>query len=129
MTGRARNHQLVVRHWGSVAIIALAGCASAPPPQAELDAAESAIAQARSLRAADFSPIEFAAAEEKRAQARAAFAARKYDDARRLAEQSLVDSELAVAKSQAARIRAEVQKKSAQNERLRADLLGGGGAS
>ncbi|GIX34771.1 MAG: hypothetical protein KatS3mg126_0550 [Lysobacteraceae bacterium] len=118
MTGRAGL-------WCALLVgAALAGCASTPPPTAELAAAEAALHAATQAGAADFAPVELGFARDKLAQAQAAAAAREHARARAVAEQALVDAQLALAKSQAARARAELQARSEENAALRRELLG-----
>ncbi|MBD8524917.1 DUF4398 domain-containing protein [Pseudomarimonas arenosa] len=102
----------------------LVGCASTPPPTSELNAAQSAVAQARAARAADHAPVEFGFAEEKLQTAKQALDQRQNDRARSAAEQAQVDAELALAKSKAADARARVKEKTEANARLRRELLG-----
>ena len=113
------------RAGGAVAFaLVLAGCASTPPPTAELAAAESAVAEAAGGSAGDFAPVELGFARDKLAAAQAAVEAREYERARSAAAQAQADAELALAKSRAAQARAEVQRRSEENAALRRDLLG-----
>lgn len=105
-------------------VLLLSACASTPPPNTELAAAESALAEARAAGAADFAPVEFGFAQSKLDSARSAIEARKYADAQSAARQAEVDAELALAKSQAAKLRREVAERSDANARLRRELLG-----
>ena len=96
----------------AAAVLALA-CESTPPPPDEIADAEEAIAQARTRNAATHAPAALRKAEEKLAEARSA--AREDDDedenrrkARRLAEEAKVDAQLALALSQRAQTRREV---------------------
>ncbi len=95
-------------------LLTLAACASVPPPPtAALQAAELAITSAEQARVADYAAPELGAAREKLTAARAAVQAEKMDLARRLAEQSRVDAELAMARSEAAKaavVNAEMKK-------------------
>lgn len=100
------------------------GCASAPPPSRELDAAAAMLAEAKAAKAADFAPVEFGFAGDKLKAAQAAAADRQNDRARMAAGQALVDAELALAKSRAAQVRAELQQKTEANAQLRRELLG-----
>lgn len=104
----------------------LAACATVPPPMNELAAADAAIGAAREARAAEFAPVEFGFAEDKRRAAAAALDARDHGRARQLALQAEADAELAVAKSRAAIGRNAVQQKTRENTELRRELLGGG---
>jgi hypothetical protein len=106
--------------------LALAGCASAPPPLADLEDAESALSRARAAGAAASAPVELRFAQDKLAGAREASDDRDYRRAAILARQSLVDAELAAAKARAARAREAARAKAEDNERLRLQLLDGG---
>ena len=109
--------------------LALAGCASTPPPTGLLDAAERAIADAREARADDFAPVELGFAEEKLAAARLSMGEREYELARAQAGEAELDATLARARSRAAAARAAVRQQSDENTRLRRELLGGGGGA
>jgi hypothetical protein len=104
----------------------LTACASTPPPLAELDAADAALLQARNLQAEALAPVELGFAVSKRAEADAAVEQRDYRRAQALANQAAADAALASAKSRAAAARADVQRKTSENARLRAELLGEG---
>ena len=83
-------------------VLLLAACAAAPqPPTAELQAAEQAIESAEQARVADYASPELTAARDKLTAANSAVQIKEMDMGRRLAEQSLVDAELALAVSQA----------------------------
>ena len=103
------------------------GCASTPPPTAELDAADAALARARDLQAQSLAPVELGFAEKKRAAASVALEDRDNKLARTLAAQAEADAALAAAKSRAAAARAEVQRKTSENAALRSELLNEGG--
>jgi hypothetical protein len=106
-------------------MLMLAACATAPPPMTELAAADAAIGIAREARAAEFAPVEFGFAEDKRRAAEAALDGRDHAAARQLALQAEADAALAAAKSRAAIGRNAVQQKSRENSQLRRELLGG----
>jgi hypothetical protein len=108
-------------------LMIVAGCAQPRIPMAEIDEAARAVAAARAADAGDHAPMELRFAEERLAAARTAADDRDGARAGMLAEQALVNAELAVAKARAARIRAEVQARSEQNAQLRRRLLGEGG--
>jgi hypothetical protein len=80
---------------GALALGALAGCAQAPVPQEALSAAELAIARAQVAGAEHHAPVELARAEDKLQAAHAALEAKANARAHTLAEQALVDAELA----------------------------------
>ena len=93
----------VTARLGVVAVLAaLAGCAQAPVPHEALTTADLAVVRARRAGAADHASVELARAEAKLEQARAAVRAKAHERARTLAEQALVDAELAEVKAQAA---------------------------
>ena len=83
------------------AALALAACASTPPPKEQLAVANSAVDQAAS-NAAD-APVELAAARDKLTRANAAMAAKDFVAARQLADQAAADAALAQAKARSAR--------------------------
>ena len=74
---------------------ALAACATAQPPLAELSAARSAIAQAQSL-ASRYAAAELRDAEAKLARAEVANREGRWTEARRLAEEAEVDANFAL---------------------------------
>lgn len=110
----------------AVVILGLAGCASTPPPRGLLDGAERAISDAREAQAEDHSAVELGRAQERLAAARSAMAERDYDQAAVYATQAEVDARLAEVRSRSATGRAEIQRRSEENARLRRDLLGEG---
>ena len=88
------------------ALIALAGCATTPPPTASLQAAERAIASAEQARVTDFAANELGEARDKLNAARDAVRQEDMGRAYRLAEQSRAAAELASARAALARARA-----------------------
>lgn len=95
---------------GAIAIpagLALAACASTPPPPtASLDAARQAIASAERSDAAQHAPAELNQARTRIAAAQAEVTAEKMVAAERLADQSRADAELASARAGAVKARA-----------------------
>lgn len=92
---------------GSVAMfLVLAACAAAPvPPTNELLAARAAIDSAEQARVADYASPELGEARDKLAAANAAVQLEEMTTAKRLAEQSKADAQLALAKAQATKAR------------------------
>jgi hypothetical protein len=87
---------------GAALALAITACASAPlPPTRELQAAQTAIDSAEQARVADYASVELGQARDKLAAAKAAVQQTDMDKARRLAEQSQVDAQLALARAQA----------------------------
>ncbi len=99
------------------------GCVSTPPSLHFIDDAASSIERARTNEGDSYAPVEMGFARDQLNKARNAVAARKYLDAANWAAQAEVDSELAMAKARAAKARAAVQAKAAENSRMRAELL------
>lgn len=89
------------------AALALAACASTPPPPtANLDAARQAISSAERSDAAQHAPAELNQARTKIAAAQAEVTAERMVAAEWLADQSRADAELASARAGAAKARA-----------------------
>jgi hypothetical protein len=88
-------------------LLALSGCASPPPaPTQQLQAAEAAISVAEKARVADYASPELGEARDKLAAAQTAAQQEKMVEAKRLAEQSRVDAELATARAEVAKAKA-----------------------
>ncbi|MGM9486835.1 DUF4398 domain-containing protein [Ideonella sp. YS5] len=85
--------------------IALAGCASTPPPTVQMTVATASVEAAHAAGAQALAPTELRVASEKLATARKALADKDYDAARRLSEQADTDAQFALAKTQAIRAR------------------------
>lgn len=99
-----------------------AGCASLPPPTAELDAARQAVMRAESADADQYAPDALAGARDALQRAQAAMARGRDDDARDAALAAAADADLARVRSDAARTRAEYLQKQAEVAELRARL-------
>lgn len=94
------------------AVLWMSGCAGKPPTDT-LSQAELAVQEADSKTASQYAPLELRTAREQLEQAKRALAEEEYDEARRLAEQALVNAQLAEARSAAEKARqaaAEIQK-------------------
>ncbi|OOG51125.1 DUF4398 domain-containing protein [Rhodanobacter sp. C01] len=100
--------------------LALAGCATVPPPDDSMNMAQTQLQAARDAGAADYAPVDLGFAQDKFQQAQTAMAERKYVDAASLAEESRADAELARSKARLAATRAQIQSKIQENSRLRA---------
>lgn len=88
--------------FAAAGLIVLTACAAEPlPPDQELQAAALAITNAEQARVADYASPELGEAREKLAAANAASQQKNMVDAKRLAEQSRLDAELATAKAEA----------------------------
>ena len=100
-------------------MLALAGCATVPPPDNSMNQAQAQLQAARDADAADYAPVDLGFAQDKFQQAQMAMASRKYADAAALSEESRADAELAQAKARLAAARAQIQSKVQENTRLR----------
>ena len=92
----------VLRYLAMVSVLSvLISCASTePPPTKEINSAEQAIEDAEQARVSEHALSELQEARVKLRAARDAVAAEKYETAKRLALQSSIYAELAVAKSE-----------------------------
>src|SRR5688572_26799532 len=84
---------------GAGMVVGLAACASGPAPEAELAAAEVAVEDAEEANAAAQAPGPDELARDKLERAREAMDDGENLEARRLAEQALVDAQLAEAEA------------------------------
>jgi len=87
---------------GAMALVAAMlqlGCASFPPPTAQLAVATAAVDTAARAGAAELAPADMAIARDKLARANASMVERKYERALMLAEAAQVDARLAEAKA------------------------------
>ncbi len=92
--------------------LGMAGCAG-KPPLTTLSQAELAVEEAGKRTAAQYAPLELQTAREQLDKAKRAMNDKEYDAARRLADQALVNAQLAEAKAGAEKARqaaAELQK-------------------
>ncbi len=102
MTHTIKTGRLIVT--AAAGLLMLGACASVPqPPTADLQAAELAIANAERARVADYASVELSEARDKLRAAHSAVEQENMVLARRLAEQSRVDAELASARAETAR--------------------------
>ena len=108
-----------VRSLPLVVLLALGGCASVPPPDAVMSAAQTQLQAARDADAADYAPVDLGFAQNKFQQAQSAMTSRKYAEAADLATEAQADAELATAKARLGTIRARIQAKTDENARLR----------
>jgi hypothetical protein len=93
-------------------VLGMVGCAG-KPPLANLSQAELAVQEADTKTASQYAPLELKTAREQLAEAKRAMDDEEYDEARRLADQALVNAQLAEAKAGAEKARlaaAELQK-------------------
>ena len=105
-----------------VAVLALAGCASTPPPTSELSAAQRALNRADGADASQYSPQALARARSTLSRAQAAMSEGEQDDARKLALAAAADADLAWAESRAAATRQQYAQQRRDVVRLRKQL-------
>lgn len=86
-----------------LAAMALAGCASIPPPTEQLAVSKVAVSNATSEGGNQFASAEMRAAQEKLDRATQAMTAEDYKNAQLLAEEAQVDAQLAMAKTRSAK--------------------------
>jgi hypothetical protein len=75
------------------------GCSTAQPPRETVAAADVAVKRAQSSRASESAPVDLRLALDKLDRAKAAMSQKEYTSARRLAEEALVDAQVAEAKT------------------------------
>jgi hypothetical protein len=89
----------------AVASALLIGCASTPPPTAQVAVSTAAVANAVSAGGPELAPAEMKIAQDKLDRANAAMLAKNYDSALALAQEAQVDAGLAQAKAQSVKSR------------------------
>ncbi|MFK7956056.1 MAG: DUF4398 domain-containing protein [Lysobacterales bacterium] len=111
--------------WVVALLATLGACASTPPSLGFLDRADELALSAAGEGALEHAPLELKWAREKLTEARSAADGRDYTLARQLAQQSSVNSELAAAKTAAAKARDEARRARESNDALIIELGGG----
>ncbi len=106
-------------------LVLLSACASAPPNLDFLEKADDLALQAASEGALEHAPLELKWAREKLTEARSAADSRDYKRSEQLAAQSSVNSELAAAKTSAAKARDRARQARESNDALTIELGGG----
>ena len=91
-------------------VVSMTGCSRGRPPIASFSQAELAIQEAEKRQAFLLAPVEFQTAREQFLGAQHAMEAKKYKRARHLAEQALVNAQLAEARAEAEQTRRAAQK-------------------
>lgn len=103
-------------------LLSLAGCATMPPPTAELDAAQQALARAEAADAEQYAPDALQRARAAMARAQAAMARGREDEAREAALAANADADLARVSSAAETTRAEYRQRQEELAGLRTRL-------
>ena len=112
----------------AAALLTLGACASEPPPDAALQAAELAITHAEQARVADYASTELTEARSKLADARSEVQLKHMMKAQRLAEQARVDADLASAKAEVAKAKTVNDDMQKSNETLKQEMQRNTGA-
>ncbi len=89
----------------SAMTLAVAGCASTPPPTVQMSVAKASVEAANAAGAQAYAPTELRLANDKLSTARKAMADQDYDVALRFSEQAHTDAQLAIAKTQSTKAR------------------------
>ena len=103
-------------------VLLLTACAAPRPAPDAFNDAEQAMEAAVRAGAEEHSPVELRFAREKLEEAHKGMEHKQYDKAIYLIEQSEINSELAIEKSQAAVMRARVSELARENEILQEDF-------
>lgn len=112
---------MISRMCAALALSLLAGCASDPVPEAQLQVTEQALEQARAV-GTGAEQAELRQAEEGLAAARQAVERQEFRQARMLAERAELDARLAEAQTLTAKSRAQVAELRNELRRLRTQL-------
>lgn len=123
MSRTARKIHLVL---AIAALFALAGCATVPPPTADIAGARSLVERARAGLDAGAGAAEVARAEAWLRDADALVANRRHADALLLARRAAASAELALARQRAARASEALADARAENARIERELSRGG---
>lgn len=115
---RTKIHRLVP----FFAIVALGGCATAPPPTGLMDRAAAQIRAAQAANAAELAPDEFAEAQRRFDFAQQSMAQGNNEQATASAEEAEAAAETARARARAAALENQIQAKRNENAGLQADL-------
>lgn len=102
--------------------LALAGCATLPPPTQELSAAQQALNRAQNADASQHAPAPLQQGQDALSRAQAAMSAGREDDARALALAAAADADLAYATSRAATTAQEYAQRRSEVAELRQTL-------
>lgn len=105
-------------------IAGLAGCSSTPPPNEQLAAADLAVREADESEAATYAPGPLRRARDKLQDARAALQAEDHERARRLAEEALVDAQLAEAEARSEIAQNQLEEMRRSIDDLRQEAMG-----
>lgn len=103
-------------------VLAISGCSAGNPPLGALSKADLAIQQADKSTASQYAPLELQIARDQYASANRAMGDEEYEEARRFADQALVNAQLAEAKAAAEKSRQAAAELRQSIETLRAEI-------
>jgi hypothetical protein len=106
----------------AIMAVSLVGCGSAPKPEAQLSAAETALHGAQGKDAGKYAPVPMDRAKQKLAKAQEAMQREQYDSARRFASEAQADAELAQAMADQAQADRAVRELESSIEALRNEI-------
>lgn len=110
----------------TVLALLVGGCAATAPTTphltAQMSRAQAAIEQAEDIEAREYAPLVLRKAEKKLNDAQTALAGGKPNQAERLAEQALIDAELAAVSTQSAKAQATARELRESISTLRAEI-------
>jgi len=106
----------------AVFCLLLAACGPTKPPPMGIEDATRQLQAAREAGGSTYAPLEVRSAEERLSLAKAAAGKKDYEDALQFAQESQVNSELALAKSRLGKTREKVEARTRENAQLRQDL-------
>lgn len=127
MTLSSRNIHRSRQLFAAAMLLAMAGCASVPPPTAEMAAAEQALAAAEALQPRGHAATPMNEARRRFEVAQSTLAEQRYEQARMAAIQAQAAAELARARALLAESRDDHDSKAARNADLRRAQLRQGG--
>ena len=114
------------RSWVAVPLLlgglVISGCSGVKPPLGTLSQAELAVQRADQSTASVYAPLELQTARDQLGEAKRAMAAEEYEEARRFADQALVNAQLAEAKAGAGKARTAAEELRKSIETLRGEL-------
>jgi len=97
--------RLLIPTLAACAALALAACASTPPPTEQLAVSTAAVANAAGAGATELAPVEMKSARDKLDRAKLAMVSKDYGSALTLAQEAQVDAGVAQAKAQSVKAR------------------------
>ena len=89
----------------AASVLALAACATTPPPVEQMAVANAALAHAVAAGSVEMAPAEMAVARDKMTRASQAMATKDHDTALALAQQAALDAQVAEAKTESLKAR------------------------